>query len=76
MLALIANLPTRTHAVWRVLGLIAGFAGVVLTFDALYNDETSAPRSVQARGAGFWLALAGFLLAGVGAVFGPRRAAI
>jgi hypothetical protein len=76
ILALLANVPTRLHPAWRVLGLVAGFAGVVLTFDAVYSGQISLDELRKHAGAGFWLAMAGFLLGGIGAVIGPRRAAI
>lgn len=76
ILGLLANVPTRLHPAWRTLGLIAGFAAVVVTFDAIYSGQASLDELRKHAGAGFWLALAGFLLSGIGAVIGPRRAAI
>ena len=52
---------------------LAGLAGAVLTFFALYNDGTSLHDLFKYGGVGFWLAIAGFVIAGIGAVVGPRR---
>jgi hypothetical protein len=73
VLALLANLPLRSHAGWRVLGLAVGLGGAVCTFFAIYNDGTTLHDLVKFGAVGFWLAQAGFLLAGLGAVVGPRR---
>ena len=37
------------HPLWRVLGLITGFAGVVLTFNALYADHRRSMTSSTTR---------------------------
>jgi hypothetical protein len=71
--ALLGNLPTRSHPLWRVLGALTGVAGAVVTFFAVYTDGTTLRELIVHASDGFWLALAGFLVAALGAVIGPRR---
>jgi hypothetical protein len=73
VLAVLGNLPTGTHALWRVLGILGGFAGVIITFYSLYNGGTTLSDIYKYGSTGFWLAMAGFFVMGVGAVVGPRR---
>jgi hypothetical protein len=68
-------LPSGMHPLFRVLGILAGFGGVVVTFFALYS-HISLTDLLKHAGIGFWVALAGFFLAGIGAVVGPRRVRI
>lgn len=71
--AVLGNAPTRLHAFWRVLGIVIGFGSVAVTFFALYHGISLSALS-KIGSAGFWLALAGFFIAGIGAAIGPRRA--
>jgi hypothetical protein len=69
----LGNLAIRSHPLWRVLGIMAGLAGAACTFFAIYGNGTSLSDVAKYGAVGFWLAIAGFLLAAIGAVIGPRR---
>ncbi|HEV7205007.1 MAG TPA: hypothetical protein VGN18_10370 [Jatrophihabitans sp.] len=76
-----ATLPTKVADVLRVLGFFLGVVGVAATFYALaqlFNAQRAAGGSDHGvwhnSTLGTWAALGGFLLAGIGAVLGPRRA--
>jgi hypothetical protein len=70
--SVLGNVPSRLHALWRVLGIVVGFGSVAVTFFALYHGISLSALS-KIGSAGFWLALAGFFIAGIGAAIGPRR---
>jgi hypothetical protein len=76
----LANLPGRSSKGLRLVGLLLGLVGAAFTYYALAQyvqalHDVGAPRAGvfhQAR-AGIWLALLGYLAAGLGAVTGPLR---
>ncbi len=70
-----ANLPSPAADGLRVAGLALGLGGAVVTYLALVKLASwSGSRSAfdDAR-AGVWLAIGGYLVAGLGAALGPRR---
>jgi hypothetical protein len=86
VVGLLAVLPNAFSGVLRVLGPIVGLAGVGLTFWAIDLASFSGPYARQLgssnpgysdylndAGPGFWLAAAGLLVIGLGALLGPRR---
>jgi hypothetical protein len=75
----LANLPTVGTNVLRLVGFLIGVAGVVGTYYALaqlfYAQRAAGGAShsvLENASYGVWCALAGFLLAALGAVLGPR----
>jgi hypothetical protein len=86
--AVLANLPIGSPGlVFRIVAPVIGVLGLVLTLLALNNYWDKSKEAAQAQGAdvgdlgifkhsqiGLYLMLAGFLIAGVAGVFGPRRA--
>ena len=76
--ALIANIPSTAGAAFRVIGPLVAAAGLAFTFLAIRlatkSDSNSYGDYLKHARVAFYLALAGFLLAGVGAALGPRRA--
>lgn len=78
---ILANVPNPLSGLLRVLGFLVGIAGVVGTyyalaqlFDAQHAAGGTAHSVVDNASYGLWSALAGFLLAGIGAALGPRPA--
>jgi hypothetical protein len=79
LLALGANIPSPAATVLRPLGAIVGLASVGLTFWALKFESGSRPgysEYLKHARIGFYLAAAGFLVAAIGAMIGPRRAPV
>jgi hypothetical protein len=81
VLGVLANLPGSGRAPVRVLGFLVGAAGTVSTYYALaqlfYAQHAAggSEHSVFLNASyGVWCALAGFLVAALGAALGPRRA--
>ena len=82
--ALVAALP-GVGAPFRAIGAVLALASIVATFVALkfFNSKASAIESdLDGYGAylkharfGFWMTVAAFLLAGIGALIGARRRA-
>jgi hypothetical protein len=80
VVALVANLPVVASNGLRVLGLFLGLVGAAFTYYALaeyiqaLHDQGAQPGGVldHAR-AGIWLAMGGYVLAGLGASLGPLR---
>ena len=81
--AVLAALPNRMATTAGLFGTLSAAAAIVLTFAAIklsvVHDASYAPFGLgygdylsHAR-LGFWLAAAGYLLAGAGALFGPPR---
>jgi hypothetical protein len=69
-----ANLPSPASGPLRALGGIVGAAGIAFTFLALdFGAGTSYADTLKGARFGFYFALAGFLLAGIGALIGPQR---
>jgi hypothetical protein len=69
---LAANLPSPVTAGLRVLGLFVGLVGAAMTYYAI--DRLFDGNVFTHAGAGVWLALVGYLVAGAGAALGPTRA--
>ncbi|HET6875942.1 MAG TPA: hypothetical protein VFH38_00280 [Jatrophihabitans sp.] len=81
VVGIVANIPTRAADVLRVLGFLAGVAGVIGTYYAmaqLFYAQHAAGGSTHGvwhnSNLGLWCALAGFALLAIGAVWGPGRA--
>jgi hypothetical protein len=72
VLAFLACLPGPVSVALRVLGFLAGLAGIGLTIWAIKGSDDWG-QVFDDKGAGFYLALAAFLLIAVGALIGPRR---
>ncbi len=73
-----ANLPSRSSGSFRVLGFVSGCVGAGVTYLALHSlwgalaDRYGADVGVFRHASlGLWVALAGFVLAGLGAALGP-----
>lgn len=72
VVAIVASLPSPASSPLRALGGVLGAAGIVFTIFGLKGDQSFGDTFSNARG-GFYLALAGFLLAGIGALMGPSH---
>jgi magnesium-transporting ATPase (P-type) len=72
VLALIANAATENPAPLRVLGVLVGLGGAVITFFALKTDGVSLHALIDQAGPGFWVAISGFVVMAIGASIGPR----
>lgn len=76
ILALIANAPTSAAGPLRPIGLVIALASIAVSFWALKFLTVSSPSYTEylkhAR-LGFYFAVGGFLLIGIGALIGPRR---
>ncbi|PZS17201.1 MAG: hypothetical protein DLM57_08970 [Pseudonocardiales bacterium] len=70
--ALLANVPWSMSAVLRVLSPVFGALGVVLLLVSLGQLHESGSIFDNAA-VGLWAVLLGFVLTGIGGVFGPRR---
>jgi hypothetical protein len=71
-----AALPTRAADGLRVAAFLVGLAGAVGTYYALrqHFNATGSTRNLFYHSTwGVWAALAGYLIAAIGAVLGPRR---
>jgi hypothetical protein len=70
-----ANMPTPAADGLRVLGFVVGLAGAAVTYVALNRLAGSAGSggAFEHSRAGVWLAVTGYLVAGVGAAVGPKR---
>jgi hypothetical protein len=81
VIGLAANIPSPGTGALRGIGLVVGGAAAVLTylavaklFDAVHALGGTQVGVFDHAQPGLYLALAGFLLAGVGAAIGPKRA--
>lgn len=80
--AVVANLPTRAAGAFRTVGLLVSLVAVGLTFWAIdllsvHGGPVPDPGYGTYFGAtsvGFWAAVGGFALMGVGSLIGARRA--
>ena len=73
-----AVLPLPGAGPLRLLGFLAGVLGAVATYYALaqHQNAVGSAHSVFHNATwGVWAAIGGFLVAGLGAALGPRRAA-
>jgi hypothetical protein len=71
-----AKIASRSATALGVAGALVGVAGSASTYWAVqeatsFGDEGGY--AFQSAAVGLWFALCGFLLAGIGAVIGPRR---
>lgn len=73
-----ANLPSRSSGVFKFFGFVAGVTGAAVTYFALRSlwgalaDGYGADVGVFRHTAvGLWMALAGFVVCGLGAALGP-----
>lgn len=75
LVALAANLPTPVSPALRVLGLVLGIGAAVVTLFAIKitSDGPGLGEYLKHADPGFWVAMAGFVVAGIGAVIGPQR---
>jgi hypothetical protein len=71
----LASFPTPALRICRIIGIVVGIAMSGLTFLAIDFSGNSTGYSDYLKNAqiGFYFAVAGFLLAGIGAGIGPRR---
>lgn len=74
VLAIIANIPTPAAQAFRALGGVLAAIAVAITFFAInLAPGISYSQSIKNSRIAFYLALGGLLLAGIGALIGPRR---
>jgi hypothetical protein len=74
--AVLAKLPVPFPAVLRPLGVVLAVVAIGLTFGSIKLVTTSVPSyadTLRNQSLGFYLAIGGFLVVGVGALIGPRR---
>jgi hypothetical protein len=71
----LASLPTPVLRICRIIGIVVGVAMAGLTFLAIdfSGDSTGYSNYLKHAQIGFYFAVAGFLIAGIGAGVGPRR---
>jgi hypothetical protein len=81
VVALLANVPNPLVGALRGIGFVLGLGGAALTFASiklssgtLQGDTTTYGDYLKHAGTGFWLTVAGFVVMGIGALIGPRRA--
>jgi hypothetical protein len=74
VVAIAATLPTPASGPLRALGAVIAAAAIALTFFALQISDGIAYSSViKDASIGFYLAIGGFFLAGIGALIGPSN---
>ncbi|MDT4916113.1 MAG: hypothetical protein QOH89_813 [Pseudonocardiales bacterium] len=74
VVAIAATLPTPASGPLRALGAILAAAAIAFTFFSIQLSSGVAYSSfIKHASVGFYLALAGFLLAGIGALTGPSN---
>lgn len=76
ILALAANVPSAAAAALRPLGAVVALVSIGLTFWAIKLSSAGTPgysEYLKHARVGFYLAVAGFLIAGIGALIGPHR---
>ncbi len=70
----LSSVPTPALRVFRIVGTVVGFAGAGLTFLAIdLANGTSYSQYIEHARLGFYFAVIGLALAGIGAAIGPRR---
>jgi hypothetical protein len=74
LVALAANLPTPVSPALRGAGILLGLGGAVVTLFAIkLTSAISLSYAIKHGGVGYWVAIGGFVVAGIGAVIGPQR---
>jgi hypothetical protein len=74
VIAIAATLPTPASGPLRALGAIIAAAAIALTFFAIQiADGVAYSEVIKHASIGFYLALGGFLLVGIGALCGPSN---
>jgi hypothetical protein len=75
LVAVLANLPSPVSGPLQALGAVGAAAGIAVTFFAInfYSDGQAYTDYLKHARLGFYFALAGFALAGIGALVGPTK---
>jgi hypothetical membrane protein len=68
----LASVPTPALRISRIIGSVVGFAAAGLTFLAIELPGSYSEYIKHAR-VGFYFAVIGFLITGIGAAIGPRK---
>jgi hypothetical protein len=72
--ALLANLPSPLTNAFRVIGALGAAAAIAVTFVAIkLADGPAYSEYLKHARIGFYVAVGGFLLVGIGALVGPAR---
>jgi hypothetical protein len=70
----LASVPSPALRVFRIIGVVVGFAAAGLSFLAIQLfDNTSYLEYLKHARIGFYFAVIGFVVAGIGAAIGPRH---
>jgi hypothetical protein len=70
----LSSVPTPALRIFRIIGIVDGIAAAGLTFLAInFADGTGYTEYLKHARLGFYFAVIGFLVAGIGAGIGPRR---
>lgn len=74
VVAIVANLPSPASGPLRALGAVIAAAAIAISFFAIKLGTTGAYTDyLKHARLGFYFAVAGFLLVGIGALIGPKR---
>jgi hypothetical protein len=74
VIAVAATLPSPAAGPLRALGAVIAAAAIAFTFFAIQlSDGTAYSQFIKHAAIGFYFALGGFLLVGIGALCGPQR---
>jgi hypothetical protein len=74
LVAIAASLPSAASGPLRAFGAVVAAAAIAVTFFAIQVfDGTPYTQYIKHASIGFYLAVAGFLLAGIGALCGPSN---
>ncbi len=75
LVAVGANLPSPASGPLRALGAVIAAAAIAFSFLAIrLTDGEAYSDAISHANVGFYLAVGGFLLVGIGALVGPKRA--
>jgi hypothetical protein len=70
----LSSVPTPAMRVFRIIGVVDGLAAAGLAFLAIdFGDNSRYLDTLKATRIGFYFAVIGFALAGIGAAIGPRK---